>query len=320
MLYGRVELLDEVLVELIDSNAVQRLKWASQHGLPLEVASEHREYSRYEHSIGVMLLLRRFGASTEEQVAGLLHDVSHTAFSHVIDLALTGSIESESHNDDTLGEHISRPEIKGILLKHGLDAEKISKPGEGGNYSLLERALPDLCADRIDYSLRDGIHWYLPEAKEYLDCLAIREQEFVFTSRSAAKRFGVHYLKCNREYWSSTESRIRYYFLSKALKGAMEDAIIDLKDLYLKEAELIGRIRKEGTEEENRCVSLALGKFSYEVDVEGDVFLGRTKRRYVDPKFIEGGNLYKLSAVDEEFKNQIEMEREMSMEMRVRVF
>jgi HD superfamily phosphohydrolase len=32
-----------------------------------------------------MLLVRRLGASLEEQIAALLHDVSHTAFSHVID-------------------------------------------------------------------------------------------------------------------------------------------------------------------------------------------------------------------------------------------
>ena len=41
--------------------------------------------TRYEHSVGVMLLARRVGGGLREQVAALLHDVSHTAFSHVID-------------------------------------------------------------------------------------------------------------------------------------------------------------------------------------------------------------------------------------------
>lgn len=40
---------------------------------------------RYDHSVGVMLLIRMLGGTLEEQIAGLLHDVSHTAFSHVAD-------------------------------------------------------------------------------------------------------------------------------------------------------------------------------------------------------------------------------------------
>jgi len=48
--------------------------------------------TRFDHSVGVMLLIRKLGAGSspasallKEQVAALLHDVSHTAFSHVID-------------------------------------------------------------------------------------------------------------------------------------------------------------------------------------------------------------------------------------------
>ncbi len=35
-----------------------------------------------------MMLVNRLGGSLEEQIAALLHDVSHTAFSHVIDYVL----------------------------------------------------------------------------------------------------------------------------------------------------------------------------------------------------------------------------------------
>jgi len=319
VLYGSVEVPDEVLVELIESKAVQRLRWASQHGLPLEVPSEHQEYTRFEHSVGVMLLLRRFGASVEEQVAGLLHDISHTAFSHVIDLTLLGSSERENYNDNTLGEHIRQPEIKNILLRHGLDSEKIGKLGEDGNYRLLERVLPDICADRIDYALREGVYWYLPDAKHYLDYLTVHDQEFIFTSKSAAKSFSEHYLRCYREYWGGTEWRIRYYFLSKALREALKEGVIGTKDLYLKEEELIGRIRKNGTLEEKRCISLALGNLRFEVNDDGDILLGKTKKRYVDPKFIEEGKVQRLSEVDESFRKQIKEESERNTEMRVRL-
>ena len=232
---------------------------------------------------------------------------------------MLGSIEKENYNDDTLGEHIRQPEIRNILLRYGLDVEKISKPGEGSNYPLLERTLPDLCADRIDYALREGIYWYLPEAKRYLDYLMVHDHEFIFSSRIEAKSFGEHYLKCYREYWGSAEWRIRYYFLSKALKEAMKDGMIGMKDLYLKEEELIGKMRKEGTAEENRCILLALGNFSFEVNDTGDIFLGKMKKRYVDPKFIEEGKVRRLSEVDEAFKKQIKVESERNTEMRVQI-
>src|SRR5205823_3063390 len=53
-----------------------------------------RRCSRFEHSVGVMGLLALLGAPLEERVAGLLHDVPHTAFSHTVDVLFP----NEEHN------------------------------------------------------------------------------------------------------------------------------------------------------------------------------------------------------------------------------
>src|SRR3989344_5458970 len=84
-LYGRYKITEAVLIDLINSKALQRLKGIHQAGAWNLHYSFKKSFTRYDHSLGVMLLLRKFGASIEEQIHGLLHDISHTAFSHVAD-------------------------------------------------------------------------------------------------------------------------------------------------------------------------------------------------------------------------------------------
>ena len=69
-----------------------------------------RATTRYEHSVGVMLLVRRFGASLDEQIAALLHDVSHTAFSHVIDYVFNDH-DHQSYHEEKKEQFISGSDI-----------------------------------------------------------------------------------------------------------------------------------------------------------------------------------------------------------------
>ena len=82
--FGNFDVEEPVLIELLESNAMQRLKKINQYGVA--TFTTHREnYSRYDHSLGVFAILRMNQAPIKEQVAGLIHDVSHTVFSHVGD-------------------------------------------------------------------------------------------------------------------------------------------------------------------------------------------------------------------------------------------
>src|SRR5579862_5825782 len=76
--YGNFNVHEPVLLELFDSPALVRLKGVRQYGVTYY--ADKKEYNRYEHSVGVWAILRRFNARLEEQIAGLLHDVSHTVF------------------------------------------------------------------------------------------------------------------------------------------------------------------------------------------------------------------------------------------------
>lgn len=77
-LYGTFEISEPVLVDLINSPELQRLKKISMAGYyPGCPSFCNPDYNRYNHSLGVFMLLRRFKAPLLEQIAGLIHDISH---------------------------------------------------------------------------------------------------------------------------------------------------------------------------------------------------------------------------------------------------
>lgn len=85
-IYGNFIITEPLLIELIYSQPVQRLKHVLQHGITgLIGLTPSPAVTRYDHSVGAMLLVRRAGGSVEAQAAALLHDVAHTALSHVVD-------------------------------------------------------------------------------------------------------------------------------------------------------------------------------------------------------------------------------------------
>ena len=44
-----------------------------------------KPYSRFDHSVGVALILWHFTGSPRQTVAGLLHDIATPVFAHVVD-------------------------------------------------------------------------------------------------------------------------------------------------------------------------------------------------------------------------------------------
>lgn len=148
-IYGQFE-IEDVLEELILSKSMQRLKGIHQGGASYLVNSLWN-VTRYEHSVGVMLLIKQLGGSLEEQIAGLLHDVSHTAFSHVIDFVLDN--DAEDYHEGIIMDVLRNSEIPMILKKYNYNYEHILL--NSSKWALLEQPAPDLCADRVDYTLRD---------------------------------------------------------------------------------------------------------------------------------------------------------------------
>jgi HD superfamily phosphohydrolase len=106
-LYGEYQ-IDGVLEDLVNCPEIQRLKDIHMIG-PSYLLNPLWNETRYEHSVGVMLLIKKLGGTIEEQIAGLLHDVSHTIFSHVIDMVMKK--EMEDYHEEIKADYLKNSTI-----------------------------------------------------------------------------------------------------------------------------------------------------------------------------------------------------------------
>ena len=120
--YGEVAIEEPEILDLIRCPTFQRLKGIRQAG-PSALAFPFKNVTRFEHSLGVFLLLRRLGADRREQVAGLLHDISHTAFSHAVDFVI--SSEEQDHHEALKPLMLARPDVVEALVRLGYSAARV---------------------------------------------------------------------------------------------------------------------------------------------------------------------------------------------------
>lgn len=309
VIYGEEEIKEQVLIDLINSKAVQRLKGISQQGLPKEYC--HRSiFSRYEHSLGVMILLRRLGANLNEQIAGLIHDVSHTAFSHVTEL-IFGDPRKDDHQDKNHLKFMENSEIPNILKKYNLEYNEFV---DLKKYSLLENEIPNLCADRFDYAIREI---FMDSDKEkinyYLEGLINLDNHMVFNSYDIAKTFALDFLKYQTRDWGSDEGKIRYKILAEILEYSLKKGIISSKDLW-KDDEYVLSILKNVDDEEIK-LKIKLLERKIVSDLKNYQKNLPKKFRYIDPLIFINDELIKLSEISEDFKKLLALEKEKSMKI-----
>ena len=306
--YGSIEITEPVILELINAPTVQRLKNIDQSGYkePFFPGSAH---SRFEHSVGVYWLLKTYGASLEEQIAGLLHDVSHAAFSHCVDYALAeGSEAEQSHQDNIHEAYIRRSEIPGILHKYGIDLEFIL---DDAHFPLKETSIPDLCADRIDYSLRGAVAYGLidrVDVEEILRDLAAKNGLWVFTSETSAKRFAQMFWDMNRLHWADLDSAVMFRTVGDYLKRAISKRYISAADLYTTDKEVLAKIAKHHTEdpELKRYFERMNNQIVFKNDPADYDAKVVCKSRFVDPLCVHEDEIVRLSSVDGDWKKVIQ--------------
>ena len=322
--YGEILLCrsdDSLLMDLLRSKPVQRLKHINQYGVIQLVDSaghNNESYTRFDHSLGVFYLLRRFGAPLREQVSGLLHDVSHSAFSHVSDYLYSEvSAGDPNYHDSLFIVFLEKYGIAGILNQYGLSPVDVEPKHK--DFTRLERELPDLCADRIDYILQGAsrrgdlscaevdyiigslrydaatLHWYIDNQK-------------------AAQLLAESSLALNKDIFVTGWGRILYQWTAEALKQLITIGELTQEDFAYRMGDV--EVWNKLSDSKDPHVSGLMEQIQsvwyniYEVDntVQADITFKNLRCRVVDPRVLTPDGWSRLSDLDPVFRKNYDAE------------
>jgi HD superfamily phosphohydrolase len=174
-IHGTIE-IPNVLNGLLKEKSVRRMQFIRQLGLKAFIDFPNAIHTRYSHVLGVMHLTGRvvdklyqlettsgrtetaqtlFDNKNNLMAAGLLHDIGHGPFSHVLDFFLEEhcNIDHEQKGKEFI-------EKFSWLDDRGLNVKKIQKMIEGKHplRFINDIITGPLDCDKLDYLLRDSYH------------------------------------------------------------------------------------------------------------------------------------------------------------------
>ncbi len=294
-IYGKINIKNKLIIELINSKPLQRLKKISQDGA-VHYIEPFRDETRFEHSIGAWYLSYKFKRPIEEQIASLLHDVPHTAFSHVIDFVMHD--ENHEFHDRFTTEIILNSEIPEICRKHGLDIQKVLHKE---NFYLLDNKLPDISVDRWDYFMRDAYTFgILPMEiiKLFLKSIKEEKERFYFIDVKIASLFAIMFMNSSRLMWLDPTSHGSFFLVAEPIKIALKKGYIQQQDLFKTDDIVMKKLKSVQDEEIDKYLRrLKPGKYFYYAAEESAEFFGPNKPRFVDPWVKVKGKLVNLSSL-----------------------
>ncbi len=298
-IYGSIDLTEPVLLDLMDSQAMQRLQGVLQHGITAVIGLTSGT-TRFDHSVGAMLLVKHLGGLLPEQIAALLHDVSHTAFSHVIDYVYAQHTV-QSYHDEKKAWYVAQTDIPTVLDKHGYAWQDFL---DEGAYPLLEQPAPALCADRVDYFLRDALDLGLlsqADIQFILAHLTVSVGRIVTNQVDVAQKMAYTYLAADEASWCNFREVALYELTAQAIRLGLEIEAITEADIWATDAVLWHKLQQSNHPELQAKLSLISTETEFVRDEQDPTFWVGSKVRTIDPDVITETGLQPLSTLDTTF-------------------
>ena len=241
-------------------------------------------YSRYDHSLGVALIIWHFTHDKKQTIAGLLHDVSSPVFSHAIDFFNGDYLQQESTEERNIQILEQDSMLHTLLKRDGISFEEIS---DYKRYPIADNPRPQLSADRLEYTLATYLfvlHGSINTVKNIYQDLYIDYNEISFSHLEPVLAF-MHSMHQTNLFYLSNEDKLALQLLADILKMMYHNKLITMDDLYsLTESEIIHRILASPYKEYFHYFQTMTSIHESDTPVNNYYHISLdVKRRYIDP-------------------------------------
>lgn len=210
-------------------------------------------YSRFDHSVGVALIIWHFTHNKAQTIAGLLHDVSTPVFSHVSDFRKGDALTQTA--TEAPNERLIRTDsaLASLLAAAGLSADQVC---DYHLYPIADNEIPCLSADRLEYMYPSGMaldgSWTYEEiARSYNDITILQNEEgqpeLGFNTLVTAEEYTEHFCLIGH-ILQLNEDKLCLHLLGQIMNLAVEEGILREEDfMQLSEAQIIKRLEDDMT-------------------------------------------------------------------------
>jgi HD superfamily phosphohydrolase len=264
-----------------------------------------KPYSRFDHSLGVGLIVWHFTHDEKQAAAGLLHDVASPVFAHVVDFLRGDYLVQESTEDGTRAI-IERDEaLQDVLSAYGLNTDDVC---DYHRYPIADNDSPRLSADRLEYTLGNLLNYRIRTSDAvngyYRDLLVgvgeDGQPELAFSDAKLAEDFAFASLACSKIYVSD-EDRYAMQMLAELLRHALDLGVLSEADLMSTEPAVIEKLlcSPKTAAAWKRYRAYRAARRRSEPKGEGDWRRIPAKKRYIDPLIAGVG---RVSAYSDAFR------------------
>lgn len=271
--------------------------------------AEGAKYSRFEHSVGVALIVWSFTHNVKQAVAGLFHDISTPAFAHVVDYLNGDHMRQESTEAKTAEIIDNSQQLQALLKKYSLTTADVC---DYHLYPIADNDSPMLSADRLEYTFGNFLHYKngtIADIARYYGDLRVAKNEqgadeIAFTNPKIADEFALRSMKNSYVYIADTD-RFTMQYLADLLKFANEQGVVSIDDLYTTEEVVIQKLCSNSLTAEKWQAYCNISGVAATQNCLTDRYCIRVnaKRRYLDP-YVE--NVGRVTGFSEVYRHEVE--------------